>query len=224
MLTALARGTVVHADSLWADSPGHLSLANASPGNLSAPVQAEHQTGSQAPACASKSSLPEQTGHGSSGGHVPLYPPSVDPSASTECLQPWQQQLETWHERQQWQAGDLRLDVGASSANGGLGLPYLASTPASLSTTMTSCVDIDDPSSCAQAQQQQAVVSGLHLRVCKHPSGARVVLFAKNATHVEISHSCRCGNAACQTAVHHRLWLSVSGDFRHGMVIFGAEA
>jgi hypothetical protein len=74
-------------------------------------------------------------------------------SAAASCLQPWEQQAESWHERQyeqQWQQG------GAGSANGGM----VCTTPCSLSTTMTSCMDADETSvMCAQAQQQQAVVS-----------------------------------------------------------------
>jgi hypothetical protein len=77
--------------------------------------------------------------------------PSVSPGAA--CLQPWEQQAESWHERQyeqQWQQG-----VGVS-ANGGM----VCTTPCSLSTTMTSCMDVDEMSvMSAQAQQQQAVVS-----------------------------------------------------------------
>jgi hypothetical protein len=87
-----------------------------------------------------------------------VCPPNVDPHTHPTCLQPWQQQLETWHERQQWQPGNDAGLGASSSANGGL---LRADSPAvSLSTTMTSCMDADDAAMQAQAQQQQqAVVS-----------------------------------------------------------------
>lgn len=94
----------------------------------------------------------------SSGGRDACSPGAADPAAvEPGCLQPWQQQNEAWHERQH-ELSQSQVEqvgwVGGSSNNGRL-FCNDSTTPVSLSTTMTSCMDEDF----LRAQQQQAVVS-----------------------------------------------------------------
>jgi hypothetical protein len=99
---------------------------------------------------------------GSGGGGEACPPGGADPAA---CLQPWQQQNETWHERQhelsQWQVQQAGW-VGVSGSNNGGLFCNDYGTPVSLSTTMTSCMDTEEM---MRAQQQQAVVGFAHCPV-----------------------------------------------------------
>jgi hypothetical protein len=85
-----------------------------------------------------------------------VCPPSVDPAAVPECLQPWQEQNEPWHERQQVLLADG--GVGVDSVEVGI-YRQGSTTPVSLSTTMTSCMD-DEYGQGAHGMQQEVGVLG----------------------------------------------------------------
>lgn len=86
-----------------------------------------------------------------------VCPPSVDPAAMPECLQPWQEQNEPWHERQQVLLADGGVGVGSVE----VGIYRQGSTtPVSLSTTMTSCMDDEYGQGAHDVQQQEVGVVG----------------------------------------------------------------